>query len=385
MPNRLKVLMVGILPPDLKSVRGGVEAAIINLFSGFSQLDEIEVVHLAFSKDVSVSSEVHFAPNVRILFIPFRVKYPLLDYWLNRKELKDIIDREAPQIIHIQEADPHLLRFLGFSRKNIVVTQHGIKREEAKYARGIAEKSKFFFKSLIERYVFPTFGNIIFISDYNRKLFKGTVSNSCKIYNAVDPSFFASTAAAWQSRNSIIYVGVISRRKNLKIVIQALHELKQQQIKYHLHVVGGYKEGETAYEREINDLVKSLDMADQITFHGWLKQNEILQLYQQCTFFVLPSNQETLPVSIAEAMALGKIVIASDVGAVSEMFEDEVSGFLFGKNDLKRLVELLSALSLNEKLEELSRNSKLSALEKYHPVSNARKTLAFYRQVKETK
>jgi glycosyltransferase involved in cell wall biosynthesis len=263
-----------------------------------------------------------------------------------------------------------------------VVTQHGIMKEELKYATGVKGKLKFLFKAMVERYVFPSFKNIIFISKYNRSLFTGTLHKSENIYNAVSPIFFDHVSHHEPERNAIIYVGVLNKRKNLRLVIEALHELKKKDIMYHLHVVGWYKENEHDYEHIILELVKNYQLADQIKFYGWLKQPEMLEVFDCATTFVLPSLQETLPVSIAEAMALGKIVIASNVGAISEMFEDKASGYLFSKNDLNKLVSLLETLYLDQaKAAELSAAIKKIAIEKYHPVENAKRTVHFYKQV----
>jgi glycosyltransferase involved in cell wall biosynthesis len=381
MGGKVKVLMVGALPLDLKSVKGGVEAAILNLFSGFSHLNDVEVVHLSFLPGHSIPLVVHYAPNVRICFLPFRSRFRLVDYFVNMKALKKIISEETPDIIHIQESEPHLLRFLRLPKCNIIVTQHGIMREELKYASGLKAKMKFVFKAAVERYVFPLFKNVIFISNYNRNLYRGRLNKSTNIYNAVNMIFFKHQPVRSPNPLSIIYVGVISRRKNLKIVIEALHHLKQRNMVYDLQVVGWYKEKDIEYENEIIGAVKKYGLADQVTFHGWLKQQDILKLYDGCTTFILPSLQETLPVSIAEAMALGKIVIASEVGAISEMFEDTISGYLFRRNNLEDLIALLESLYLRPSLTEKETLIKEMAIQKYHPVENARRTLSFYREV----
>src|SRR5882757_1526478 len=217
--------MVGALPLDLQSVRGGVEAATLNLFSGFSQLDDIEVIHVSFIKNITEKIQINYAQNVRICFVPFKINIRLIDYFING-ELKKIIVKERPRIIHIQESEPHLIRFLGLPKNNIVVTQHGIMKEELKYVEGVNGKLKFLFKSLVERYLFPSFKNFIFISNYNKNLFEGKSERSRNIYNCVNPIFFDRVLAQPAPNNSIICVGVISKRKNIEILIEALHILK---------------------------------------------------------------------------------------------------------------------------------------------------------------
>lgn len=382
--SRVKVLMVGALPTDLMSVKGGVETAILNLFAGFGSLSDVEVVHVSFLEGIHERFQIDYSPCVKIIFLPFKIKIKLLDYLLNRSALTEILDQEKPDIIHIQESEPHLLRFVGLPKKTIVVTQHGIMKEELKYAIGVSNRLKFIFKMLVERFVLPVFRNVIFISDYNRKLYKGKLSNSTFIRNAVNPIFFDTTSQISPKKNSIIYVGVINKRKNLKLVIEALHQLKRSDILFDLHVVGGYKEKDSSYEKEISESIKKFELGSQIKFYGWLKQQEILDVYKKCNFFILPSLQETLPVSIAEAMAMGKIVIATDVGAISEMFENKVTGFLFGRNNLNELVNLLEYFHRHPLPDGRSEEVRKVAWNLYHPVSIARQTLEFYKSLLKT-
>jgi glycosyltransferase involved in cell wall biosynthesis len=385
--GKVKALMVGTLPTDLLSVKGGVESAILNLFAGFTSLSgDIEIVHVSFLEGISDRIELEYSPNVKIIFLPFKVKIKLLDYLINKSSLSNIVAEENPDIIHIQESEPHLLRFISFSKNTIVVTQHGIMKEELKYATGVKNKLKFVFKTMVERFIFPSFKNVIFISEYNRKLYTGKLNQSAYIGNAVNPIFFEKSDIEPTERNSIIYVGVISKRKNLKMVIEALHQLKLLNIQFYLHVVGWYKEKDVQYEIEIAELIQKYDLSSQIKFYGWLKQQEIVAVFRKCNFFILPSLQETLPVSIAEAMALGKIVIASDVGAISEMFENKVSGFLFEKNNLENLVSLLKEIHDNTEMDfsEWSDRIRKVARLKYYPMENARKTLDFYKKVLST-
>jgi glycosyltransferase involved in cell wall biosynthesis len=175
-------------------------------------------------------------------------------------------------------------------------------------------------------------------------------------------------------------VGRINKNKNLSLVLRALGKLKKENIVFTLHVVGGYKDN--YYEHEINTLVTENDLTSQVLFYGWQTQEQILQVHEKCRIFVLPSQQETMPVVVGEAMALGKVVLASRVGAVSEMITDQVSGFLFNRNDLDQLCSLLRMLHNNaELMDTVSSNAMREANEKFHPDSIAAKTYEFYLKV----
>jgi glycosyltransferase involved in cell wall biosynthesis len=80
-------------------------------------------------------------------------------------------------------------------------------------------------------------------------------------------------------------------------------------------------------------------------FLGWQPHEEILKRLCASAFFVFPSEwYEGFPLSLLEAMALGKAIIASDLGPRREMIEDGVSGLLFeagNANDLRTKAETL--------------------------------------------
>jgi glycosyltransferase involved in cell wall biosynthesis len=378
MEKKIKVLMVGLLPPDL-SVKGGVVAVILNLLSSFAKRDDLELIHVSFNDDISEPITKKYSTNITIQFIPFKTKIALLDYFINRKNFKKILESEKPNLIHIQEITPQLIRFINYPKKKIIVTQHGIMSEEIKTAIGLRNKLKSLFKGSVEKYIFPLFKNIIFISEYNKSLFPKKPAFSTKIFNPVNPIFFNTTPSS-RKLNSIVYVGVINKNKNLKLVLEVLAILKRENIIFDLHVVGGYKQ--TSYEPVITSLVKSSEIESQVKFHGWLAQEQILEVYKQCSIFILPSQQENMPVSIGEAMAQGKIVIASNVGAISEMVTNKKSGFLFEKNNLDELINLLRFLYNNDEVfESVSSQAKIEAKEKFHPDHIASKTIEFYREV----
>lgn len=379
LPNKLKVILVGALPLQLEHVKGGVEAVILNLLNSFRSIPDVSVTHLAFTKEVNDEKIINLAENVRIRFLPFLNKLELIDYVINGKTLKQIFEEEQPDIIHIQEITPHLLRFLAYPKAKVVVTQHGIMAEELKYASGLSQRFKCLFKAAVEKYAFPKFPNVIFISQYNRRLYKGVPEKEAQIFNPVNPIFFEEVTGTNPEKNSLLYVGVLSRRKNIKLVIEALNDLRRQGHSFELHVAGGFKEA--AYEEEVMSAVDEFGLKDSVHFHGWLRQDQIRELYQVCPIFILPSMQETLPVSIAEAMAQGKIVVASDVGAIREMFTDRISGFLFKKNAKNDLVKTLSEVFNHSNGGQIGAAARAEALEKFHPEKIAMKTIDFYRKV----
>ena len=375
----MKILMTGLLPFDTNLNNGGVVSVIRNLLDGFAGKPDIEVCHISFNREIHTPEIQRPASNIRIRFIPYRSRFDLLDYILNRQVLDQVIREEQPDLIHIQEITPQILRFLHLDRSRIVVTQHGIMCEEQKHFQDLGSKLKGRFKAWIERLLFPRFPNIIFISEYNKRLFRKTPVHAEVILNPANRLFFTEYRKPGNP-TSLLMVAAFSKIKNLELLLGAVARLNTIGLVCQLHLAGGFKK--KSYENSIRQRIMTLKLQDQVIFHGWCSPRQVLQLLNECEIFVLPSRQETLPVAVAEAMATGRVVVASDVGAVSEMFIDGQSGLLFPDNDLEALESQLRRILLHPaERENLARRARDRAHAQFHPDIIAHKTIAFYQKV----
>jgi len=81
-----------------------------------------------------------------------------------------------------------------------------------------------------------------------------------------------------------------------------------------------------------------------------LEHSDALRLLNDTDALVLPSRDETMPIAILEAMGLGKAVISSDVGGVSEWLRDGMNGLLVEKENTDALAEALANCGNNPEL-----------------------------------
>ena len=97
------------------------------------------------------------------------------------------------------------------------------------------------------------------------------------------------------------------------------------------------------------------DAAQRVRFHGTIPFSELLSLYQQAHLLVLPSIwNESYGMPVAEAMACGVPVLASNCGGVPELLERGISGELVPRGDVAALVgELRELLGNRERLAEM--------------------------------
>ena len=109
--------------------------------------------------------------------------------------------------------------------------------------------------------------------------------------------------------------------------------------------------GEGPLLDELREMARELDVADQVTFSGFVSQSQLRELFYASHLFVHPSetgsdgNQEGVPNSMLEAMASGLPVFATTHGGIPEAIEDGTSGVLVPERDAAALAQQLIALT----------------------------------------
>lgn len=164
------------------------------------------------------------------------------------------------------------------------------------------------------------------------------------------------------SRLNIISIGRLVEKKGFKYGIEAvanfIRENPGQQIKYAII-------GDGPLRGKLQNLIRNLDMANQIKIYGSHNQNKILPEIQKSDILICPSvistdgDEDTVPNVLKEAMACELPVIASRHGGIPELVQDQVNGFLIEEKDvtaLKNKIEVLAdSAELRKKLGEEGR------------------------------
>ncbi len=106
--------------------------------------------------------------------------------------------------------------------------------------------------------------------------------------------------------------------------------------------------GDGELREEVESMISSLRLEDAVEMTG--KRSDIPQLLNGMDIFVLPSRREGFPVSIIEAMACGRAVVATDVGGVREIIDDGVDGIIVPPEDHQSLAAALAQLLQDQEL-----------------------------------
>ena len=173
--------------------------------------------------------------------------------------------------------------------------------------------------------------------------------------------------------NRFLFEGRLNKKNGLDHLLRAFAAMKQLAL---LDVVG---EGNDAADLKL--LASQLGVSDRVTWHGQLKQTELLKRYQSATAVVVPSVDEGLGLVAAEALLCETPVIAFQSGGLTDIIEHQRTGILVTPGVTPEL-----AAALDETLESPERAHSLAAAGRRHvlaafsPESAATNYLDIYRQ-----
>jgi colanic acid/amylovoran biosynthesis glycosyltransferase len=157
-----------------------------------------------------------------------------------------------------------------------------------------------------------------------------------------------------------------------EILVQACALLKKQKIPFICRIVGDGPE-----RPKLADLIRAYHLDQEVEILGFRYQEEVAQLYDWSQVVVLSSRSEGTPMTIIEAMAKARPVVAPRITAIPEMVHDGETGYLFKPGSASDLAEKLARLAADPVLRvRLGDEARRQALKKFDVMSNARNFLA---------
>jgi len=152
----------------------------------------------------------------------------------------------------------------------------------------------------------------------------------------------------WGFNSSHVIIGCVARlspEKGHTVLLRAFRKVISRHPRARLALIG---EGE---ERErLQHLTADLNMNDCVRFLGL--RVDVPEVLATCDLFTLPSIQEGFPMVILEALAAGKAVIASEVGAIPDVIRQGNTGMLVPPGDADALAHALCLLIEDEGLRQ---------------------------------
>jgi colanic acid/amylovoran biosynthesis glycosyltransferase len=137
----------------------------------------------------------------------------------------------------------------------------------------------------------------------------------------------------------IVCVARLAPVKNLDLLLEACAILRSRGLEFRAVLVG---EGRSRSELEAAR--ERLDLADTCELVGAATQERVVSWWQRAAIAALTSDSEGMPVSLMEAGACGVPAVATAVGGVPELVDDEITGLLVPAGDAPALAAALERL-----------------------------------------
>ncbi|GFK92781.1 Alpha-monoglucosyldiacylglycerol synthase [Fundidesulfovibrio magnetotacticus] len=138
---------------------------------------------------------------------------------------------------------------------------------------------------------------------------------------------------------ALLYVGRISREKNLHLLAEAFLELRRTLPEANLVVAG-----DGPYAREMKQGLEGKGAV----FTGYIQGDDLARLYASCDLFVFPSATDTFGNVVLEAQASGLPVVVGAQGGPRENVEDGVTGVVAPRGDAQSLCRAMAELLRDE-------------------------------------
>ncbi len=143
------------------------------------------------------------------------------------------------------------------------------------------------------------------------------------------PAVQAAGQGAADARVTFVTAASLEPRKGQDILVAAIKALPAA-----IREAASFKVVGRHLDRPFVEKVKeSAAGFGNIEFTGERSHAQSLELLAASDSLICPSRDETMPITILEAMSLGKVIISADVGGIAEWLRDEMNGLLVPRED----------------------------------------------------
>jgi len=209
------------------------------------------------------------------------------------------------------------------------------------------------------------------------------------IHNAVSPNFRRLSLEERKIRREqlkklgingkyILFVGTLEKRKNILGLLKAFVRLKQLTKKFQelkLVLVGNQGYGFV----EISAYLDRHQLSDSIILTNYVREDELITLYNLAELFVYPSLYEGFGIPLLEAMACGVPIIANDIPSTREVVNN--AAVLVNSNDEETFARTMLKVLENKNLRDELIFKGVERVREFSWDINARKHLEAYKEL----
>lgn len=185
-------------------------------------------------------------------------------------------------------------------------------------------------------------------------------------FNYIDCTTFEKRTPIDDRPVDIVFVGRLEKVKGVDNIVQTIPALVNQFPRLQVTFVGdGDRRG------DLERFVDRHGIRDNVTFTGWVSPEEVPSCLNDARLLLMPSVSEGVPKTLLEAMACGTIPVATSVGGIPDIVEEEVNGFVLSDAEPKTIEQTVVTVLERDDLEEISDNARDHVVE-HHSYSRVR-------------
>jgi teichuronic acid biosynthesis glycosyltransferase TuaC len=164
-----------------------------------------------------------------------------------------------------------------------------------------------------------------------------TIRNGCNptVFHLADRSAARGQLAIDDKAELVVFVGRLDTAKGIEELLEAFASLAVRRPNLRLAFVGDGPGGE-----HLRSKAKHLGLEDRITLNGACSSQEVAEWLAAANVLALPSYNEGYPNVVIEALSCGRPVIATNVGGILELVNEE-SGILIAPRDSRALASAI--------------------------------------------
>ena len=263
--------------------------------------------------------------------------------------LEQVVKRVKPHLLHAHSPVLNAIPALRVGRRLGIPVIYEVRAfwEDAAVDHGTSRPQgiRYRLTRAIETYALRHADAVVTICEGLRRDIVGRGVPEAKITvvpNAVDCAHFATGAQpdpallhslGLEGAQVLAFIGSFYAYEGLQLLLQAFSRILRDAPNTRLLMVGGGYE-----EAELHQLARAPDLAGKVIFTGRVPQEQIKRYYDLASLLVYPRLPMRLtdlvtPLKPLEAMAQGRVVLASDVGGHRELIRDGETGILFKSGD----------------------------------------------------
>ncbi len=210
-----------------------------------------------------------------------------------------------------------------------------------------------------------------YIIDKVRRRFPALAHRCAVLYNGVSTEHFTPNgprvSLAPEGEPTLLFVGRLTPEKGLHHLLDAFALVLRRVPGAHLTILGPESPTPREFLVSLSDDPNLKDLARfygdgyvsllrratpeavlrRVRFLPAVPHDELPQYYRGADLLVNPSLSDAFPLTLGEAMACGTPVVATRIGGMPEILEDDVNGLLVGPGDVPRLAAAIESLLLD--------------------------------------